>query len=551
MRLRLVNLQTADSERELNGDSIVIGRSPSCELVLPDPLLSRRHARLFRRDERWYLEDLGSRNGTRLNGRALADATELEVGDVIEVSGCHVEIVDLGERSASPISQSESQQTVFLRSATELLDAAELAGEVRADLAEDELRKVSERLALINRFYQALGRAGDSESLLESMLDLVFEYFHADAGAIFLRREGGAFEMVASRPIGPQVEELLSSRTLIREVAEGGMAALVLDTASDERFSEAKSLVDAGLRSFLAAPLQSGEAPLGMVIVASQSAARQFGEEDLELLNSLAALSASRVRNLRLTREAAEASKLRQELKAARAIQVRLLPPVLPELPGYDLEAANMASSGVSGDFYQVVERKAEGECVILLADVSSKGMAAALLAAMLDSFAAEPMAQGREPEDVFRRLNDLLEERALPEWFATAYLARLRGAAGTLRYASAGHNPALLIRVDGSVEQLGKTGLPLGVMRGVSYRGIDVLLGVGDCLVLYTDGITEAFNAAKEEYGLERLIAVCVRQHGESASAMLAGIMKDVERFSGGEPRADDQTLVILRRSR
>lgn len=549
MRVRLVTRESLTPERELEGDSIVIGRSPGCELVLPDPLLSRRHARLFRRNDRWYLEDLGSRNGTRLNGRPLEAATELKPGDTITVSNSSIEVLDLGTSGAPSQSPVGSGQTVVLRSTKEILGTAEIETGGTTQLAKEELRRVSQRLAVINRFYRLLDGVSETRALLEATLDLLYEYFDADAGAIYLKKESGECEIVASLPREREVAELFNSRTLVRDVAEGGMAALVLDTPSDERYGQAKSLVEAGLRSFVAAPLESIDTPLGMVVLASERFSRRFVEEDLELLTSLAALTSSRVRNLELTHEAAEASKIRQELEAARAIQERLLPTVLPELRNFELQAVNVASSGVSGDFYQVVERKAEDECVVLLADVSSKGTAAALLAAMLDSFAAEPMLEGREPEDVFTRLNRLLEERTPPEWFATAYLAKLNTRSGRLRYASAGHNPALLIRGNGEIEQLAKTGLPLGVMSGVSYGGVDATLDAGDWLVVYTDGITEAFNATKDEYGLDRLISVCLEERNATAEGMLTAIRDDVERFSDGEPRADDQTLVIFHR--
>lgn len=549
MRLLLTSRASPGNERELEGNSIVIGRSPSCDLVLPDPLLSRRHARLFRRGDLWYVEDLGSRNGTRLDGQLLEGASELSVGNEVEVCDWRIKVLDLADGEAAAEPEGTRRQTVLLRSAKEMAASTDLEDRAPSAVGGDELRKLGERLGIINHFYRRLDAARAAESLLDEMLELLFEHLHADAGAVFLRQTEGEPRLVASRPRERDIAQLLTSRSLVREVMERGMAALVQDLSTDQRYAQARSLADAGLRSFIAAPLSGSESPVGMVVLVLETAGRRFDEDDLRLLTSLAALSASRLRNLELTLEAAEVAEMRRELDAARAIQERLLPKRMPFLKGYELVAMNVPSRGVSGDFYQVVERDSAGECFVLLADVSGKGLAASLLAAILDSFAAEPMAGGEAPEAIFTRLSDLLERRTLPEWFATAFLFVLDRESGRLRYANAGHNPPLLLRDSGDVEQLMRTGLPLGVLPGSEYEKGEAAMEKGDWLILYTDGATEAFNPSKDEYGLERLISVCKRACSRSAVDLLNAITSDLERFSQGEPYADDLTLIALHR--
>jgi serine phosphatase RsbU (regulator of sigma subunit) len=332
-------------------------------------------------------------------------------------------------------------------------------------------------------------------------------------------------------------------------VAEKGLAALVLDTQLDSRFKEAASLMSAGFRSLVAAPLLDPEGSLGMIVLGSRINVRQFREEDMELLTSLASVAAMRIRNVRLAEEAAERRRLEKEVKLARAIQIALLPSTLPSLESYALHAGNLPSQGVSGDFYKVLLRDEGRELVLLVADVSGKGIGASLLTGALEALSAAPIDGGAPPDEVCRQVSRLLFERTPPEKFATAFLVTLKLEDGTLTYANAGHNPGLVLRRDGTPEWLEATGLPVGVLPAVNYTASTVRLDPGDTLVLYTDGITEAMNPAEEEYGSERLLEVCDGHRGDGLVALAEAIEDDLESFADGVPFADDRTLVLLRR--
>ena len=182
----------------------------------------------------------------------------------------------------------------------------------------------------------------------------------------------------------------------------------------------------------------------------SRAGVRQFAEEDLELLVSLAAVAALHLRNLALAMEAAERRRLEEELALARRIQVALLPDHLPEISGWDLYGGNFPSRGVSGDYYEVVERAEGRECVFMMADVSGKGMAASLLTVSLQALSTGPIEDGLPPEEICTRLSRLLYRRTPPEKYATAFLGVLEPATGRLRYTNAGHNPPLVLRAAG-----------------------------------------------------------------------------------------------------
>jgi sigma-B regulation protein RsbU (phosphoserine phosphatase) len=576
-KLHIVPAEGAPFVHELRGDSLVIGRAAGCDLALADPFLSRQHSRFFRRGERLFVEDLGSRNGTQVNGRPVHGPTELAPGDAIQISGSILTFVPPGGPRASggPAAAAAGggealgdgpgdggfDNTVFLRreSAADLLQQQTAGAAAAAALSDEALRRHAERLKLLNEVHQALGRSLTLDALLELILDRVFDHLRPEQGVIFLKRPGGQLERAASRAVdAAQAEsvELLASRSLAREVADRGAAALVLDAQTDVRLAGAESIMISGVRSLLAAPLLEREGTLGMIVLGSKVAVRQFNEEDMDLLVSVASVAALYIRNLALAEEAAERRLLAEELALARRIQIALLPPSLPDLPGWELYGANTPSRGVSGDYFAVVTRTAGAggtagarECVLMVADVSGKGMAASLLTASLEAFAAGPIEDGLPPDEICAKLSRLLYRRTPPEKYATAVVAAINLDTGLLRYANAGHNPPLVVRAAGTVEELAATGVPIALLPAAAYEAAEIHLAPGDSLLLYTDGIVEANDPEAEEYGNDRLANLC-RRHSQSSCADLAAALDaDLESFVRGIPFADDRTLVMARR--
>lgn len=546
LRLRVMPPQGVPYEHRHEGDSLVVGRSLGCDLVLADAFLSRQHARLWRQADGWWVEDLQSRNGTRVNGEAVTAPRRLVPGDVLEMSASAIEIVGRGEtvRPAPEEDDLDLGDATYFRSAAELLEADQSGLEPSADM-----ERYAERLRLVNEVHRDLGRPMALDELLERLLDRVFDHLTPERGAIYLRRPDGGYHAAARRTTTGGPTEALTSSSLVREVAEKGLAALVLDARTDARFAEAQSMLDLGVRSLLAAPLLDGEESLGMIVLDSRLGIRQFTKGDMELLVSIAAAAALRIRNIALTEEAAERRRMAAELELARRIQVALLPDALPAVPGWTLHAGNVPSRGVSGDFYQLVPRAVGREIAMVVADVSGKGMAASLLTASLEALLATPIEEGAAPEAMAARVSRLLYRRTPPEKYATAFLAVLEPATGVVSYTSAGHNPGLVARAGGEVERLTVGGPPLGLLAEAPYRAGRVELAPGDTLLLYTDGIVEAVDPDDVEYGLPRLEELLAARRGDEPAAVAAAIEADVEAFVRGVPIADDRTVVIARR--
>jgi len=550
MSLHVVTTDGSPFDHALDGESFVVGRSSKADLTVPDRSMSRMHARFYLANGAWHIEDLGSRNGTLLGGRPVNDPAKIGHGSVMQVGSTSITLRETTRPTPTDTqTQSSSDSHTIFRSAAELLQEPE---EIRTDSVTpmgEGLRRYADRLRLLTEVNQALDRMMSLEDLLELILDRAFEHLGPEDAAIYLRNQKGGYDCAASRSVGKSNTEILFSTSLMEEVVDGGQAALVLDAQTDERFNEAMSLLDAGVRSLVAAPLLDPEGALGLIVLGSRLTVRQFEEEDMELLASLASVAAMRIRNVHLAEEAVERRRLEQEVALAREIQVSLLPDDLPEVKGWDIVAGNIPSRGVSGDFFKVELRHDESEIVLMLSDVSGKGIGASLLTASLEALSAGPIHDGVAPEDIFRSVSHLLFERTPPEKYATSFLATVDPENGFLSFCNAGHNPGLLLRATGDIEWLESTGMPLGILPEGEFEAGEEALGVGDTLVLYTDGITEPENPEEEEYGEDRLGEVCVKNRSEPIAELLAAIEKDLYDFVRGVPFVDDRTLVLIRR--
>jgi serine phosphatase RsbU (regulator of sigma subunit) len=240
-------------------------------------------------------------------------------------------------------------------------------------------------------------------------------------------------------------------------------------------------------------------------------------------------------------------AQLKAELDIARALQIAILPATFPVKPGCDGAARMIPATTMGGDFYDFIELP-DGRIGLVMADVSGKGVPAAFFMAVARTNLRDLAPQYLEPGACLAQTNAMLCAQNPMELFVTVFYCVFDTSTGTLRYANGGHNPPYVRRADGSVEALtGAGGLALGVMPGVNYPDHTVQLLPGDRLVLYTDGVTEAFNSADEPYGVERLLAE-VKAHGDGgATALIERICRSVTVFADAAPQSDDITLTVL----
>jgi serine phosphatase RsbU (regulator of sigma subunit)/pSer/pThr/pTyr-binding forkhead associated (FHA) protein len=553
-RLRVVPPYGKSFVQPLSGESLVIGRSSSADLHIGDRFLSRHHARLYQDKGELWLEDLGSRNGSWINGKRVDHPMKFRSGDRIRLSNTYIvsgSETETLERTPTDFLKADSE--VSFRPVHEVTSDEHPRPPTRTE-SKDIVKAQADHLRLLNQIHSALSKPVDLESLLEMILDRSFEALQPDQGVIYLQQPTGDYHRAAERSVGSMASEYLDSQTLLDKVAREGLTAHVLGLDTDSGWQEAGSLLDQGVKSLIAAPLTDTQGSLGMIAMTSHKPDSPFGDRELELLVSISSIASLRIRNLLLTEDAVrkslEAEQIDRELKLARRIQLGLLPAEVPQVDGFELHGSSMPCRFVSGDYYQMVSRQDDRELVVVLADVVGKGLGASLLTASLEALAAGPIEVGRSPVEICSRVGRRLHERTITGKFATMIVVALRTDGKSLTFANAGHCPGLLVRHGGRIRRLNSTGPPLGLFPNIEYQEANHHLTPGDLLVLYSDGLTEAADCKDREYGLRRLTRVCKDHRDEPLTELARAIESDIEGFVQGQPYEDDRTLVLVRRT-
>jgi sigma-B regulation protein RsbU (phosphoserine phosphatase) len=349
-----------------------------------------------------------------------------------------------------------------------------------------------------------------------------------------------------------------------RQRVIGGSAPELLDLSADDLgkllAGDARLLQDLlpGAEHGLAVTVEAAGSARGLLVVAdkeSRFGVGPFSAPDWRTLSLFAHQAGIALENAHLHRQALEKERLEREMELAAQIQRQLLPESMPRIAGWELHGWNRPARQIGGDYYGLMERPG-GRLLTVVADVSGKGMPAALLVSNLHS-ALDLLLDQEGPledrglgTDLVQRLNRHVLDSSLPNKFITLLLVELDLATGQARYLNAGHNPALLLSAGGGLEYLEASGPPVGLLPEATYRVDTVSLCPGDLLCLYSDGITECADQRGEELGEDHLVAL-LRRHAAEPLPQLAGRLEAAcRRFARGLAQGDDQTLVLVRRS-
>jgi len=285
----------------------------------------------------------------------------------------------------------------------------------------------------------------------------------------------------------------------------------------------------------------------GLILLGNRINKQQFTESDIEFIYSVGSLAIISIENKRLFKEELEKHKLEEELDLAREIQKNLLPREIVQLNNFEISAENISSKQVGGDYFDVIQ-KDEENCYLAIADVSGKGVPAALLMANLQAFLKSISKQNISLVEGTRMINDLISENVTGGKFITFFWASINDKNRTISYVNAGHNPPLLVR-DGEIIKMEKGGIILGVMKtNVPYITETLQLQKNDLLVFFTDGITEAMDKKQNEYSDERLEKLVLSFNNKSSKEVLTSIQADVKNFTSGAIQSDDITLLVLK---
>ena len=295
-------------------------------------------------------------------------------------------------------------------------------------------------------------------------------------------------------------------------------------------------------------PLHARNRLVGALVVGQPTNGRPLNGRRLSILAGVAHQAATALVNDHLYQEAAERQKLTRELQVAREIQASLLPQARPDIPGCDIDSTWYAAREVSGDFYDFLPF---GNHLwgIVVADVADKGIPAALFMAVSRTILRAVAFSRIHPGETLERVNELLWGDSSSDLFVTIFYAVWDSHHHKLSYASAGHNPALLMRANGSYRLLNTEGMALGVLEHVRIEQREVRLLPGDIVVFYTDGVTEAMNEDFDEFDLDRLQATVMTNRKKSAAGISKAVLHAVEEHAGDAAQFDDITLVVFKR--
>jgi phosphoserine phosphatase RsbU/P len=540
---------------------ITIGRSARNDLCVPDPFASRVHAEVRREGDEYFLQDLGSANGTLYNGSAVEGNVPLQSGGRIQIGETEIVFDDgtynssMGATMITDNTTSLPEATIALasgdRTTSGLLEAIEGARtKPEAIPASERAAKQGDLLALISKVGVTLLASVTLNETLEQIVSLVFEAVPADRCLLMMSDEGSTEMRVAVARLRDrvgEVGEIRVSRNVMDEVVIRGNSVLTSDAQHDPRFASG-TVVLQGVRSVLAVPLSVADKVMGIIYADSPIAEGRFTEDHLKVLTTLASVAAIRVENARLVESRLQQERLERELQLAMEIQQRFQPTAPPQVLGYEFQGISFPCYEIGGDYYDFIKRE-DGRLVIALGDVSGKGTAAALLMSSLHAAIHAQAGSHESLVETISAVNRYLADNIPPNRFVTLFYAELDPESGALSFLNAGHNPPLIVHAAGTVEQLASGGLPLGIKRDAEYREGRTQLQPGDVLVIYSDGVTEAASPSGEEFGPTRLYEVVARNVEASAAGIRDRIESALTKFSQGTQAADDITLVIAKR--
>src|SRR3984893_7641822 len=520
----------------LNRSPFTVGRKVDKDLVIADPRVSRDHAQITQEGQEFLLVVLGSKHGTFVNGERI-QRQKLERGDRLE----------FGARDSAYLLFNPGRATS--NTAREFL--SQISGIQMKPEATD-----LEKLKIFLEAARKLNTAGVLDEILMTMLDATLLLTSAERGYVFLKDDEGKLRLQAGR--NSKKEPLLDDKTISHSILEDSLRSnsefLLPDTSQSLDLAGRQSIVAYDLRTVICIPLRklqvhstrdaqtpvpaanSAEA-MGVLYVDSRFASRDISEVDEDILHVIATEAASLIENARLVQAEEEGRRYQQELSIGARIQQRLMKVKIPEVPFAKMDGRNLQCKEIGGDFYDAVNTK-DGLAVVL-ADVSGKGVSAALMASTLQGMIYSHLTSGMPLLDVVNAVNRFFAEKMGGEKYATLLLVRLRRD-GDLEYVNCGHVQPLLVCA-GEVMRPPHGNVPVGLLADATFESAHCQMNSGDRFLLVTDGVTEAENAMGDFFEDFRLEAAAAK------SPTMDGIFSAVTAFCSGTPLSDDSTVVEL----
>ena len=509
-----------------------VGRRTDRDLVMADPRVSREHAQFIREPDGTYIVDQSSRHGTFVNGERV-DRRKLARNDRVEfgLQGAAYALFS-PDRSPSSAAQQFLSQFSSWKPAT----------------------GAGSDLEMLNVFLEAarkLNTSGVLDDVLQTLLEAALRLTHAERGFVFLRDSDGELRLAAGRDKkGESIhDDSAISRSVLRDAAKSASEFLVTDTDDTGKLAGRESIVAHNLHSVICIPLRKtiiqdkakeqtkpGEQDVqGVLYLDAHFLSGKLSSVSHDILRTIANGAATLVENAALVQSEDAAKRYRQEMAIAAEIQQGLMKVTVPDVPFAKVNAVSYACKDIGGDFFDLVYT--EGGLSLIVADVSGKGVSAAVVASILQGMLYSQLARNSSLPEMIAAVNRFLCDKVGGQKYATLVIARLLGS-GEMELINCGHVPPLLVSGD-TITRLEEGNLPVGLVAGAEFQATRLQLKPGDRLLLVTDGVTEAEDAEGEFFGMERLESC-----GKDG---FAAIEQAVTAFRGNTALTDDCTITEM----
>ena len=509
-----------------------VGRRTDRDLVMADPRVSREHAQFMRENDGIYIIDQNSRHGTFVNGEKVTRQKLLR-NDRVEFGFQGAVFVMFNpDKSVSSVAQQFLSQFSTWKPAP----------------------GVGSELEMLNVFLEAtrkLNTVGVLDDVLQTLLEASLRLTQAERGFVFLREAGGELRLAAGRDKNGDViaDDSTISKSVLREAATSASEFLVTDTDETGKLAGRESVVAQNLKSVICIPLrrtniqdktrEDTKAGIdniqGVLYLDSHFLSGKLSSVNHDILKTIANGAATLVENAALVQAEDAAKRDRQELAIAAEIQQRLMTVTVPEVPYAKVNAVSYACKDIGGDFFDLV--CTEQGLSLIVADVSGKGVPAAVVASTLQGMLYSQLALDSSLPEMIGAVNRFLCEKVGGQKYATLVVARLLPN-GEMELMNCGHVPPLIVS-QGKASPVDAGNLPVGLIASAEFASCKIQLKPGDRLLVVTDGVTEAEDANGEFFGTDRLVECCTR--GFSA------IEDSVSQFRGSTPLSDDCTITEL----
>lgn len=412
------------------------------------------------------------------------------------------------------------------------------------------LRKAVDELSILNDLARVISSTMSLDDVIENVVKRAVKAIHGQQGLITLVDEQAPNEMktlIRAQNSTSQHQQFHLNQNILGWMMINKKPLLSNDLATDARFSGVR--VEGDFRSLLCVPLLVKNRLVGILAVFNKKDTGLFSEDDKRLLSIIAAQSGQILENARLYNQEKSLIRMQEEVRLASNIQIQLLPKKNPELPHYQIAGKSTAAQEVGGDYFDFITID-EHRIALCLGDVSGKGLPASLLMANVQATLRGLTSSDIPAKDCITRANKLLHESTSDEKFVTLFYGILDTMKHQLTFCNAGHDNPFMLSPGREPVRLKTGGIVLSIMDFFPFAEETIAMNPGDVLVIYSDGIPEAMNAAHELYGEERLCELLVGSMTRSAPEIIDAVFTAAKKHAGSYPQSDDMTMVVLKRT-